>query len=684
MNKKIFTTKIGIIPLVVEFEKFAKQSNSSVFVKYGNTSILATVNIKINDINDNKNNFSLLTVSFQEKYYSLNKIPQNFFKREGKLSENSILISRILDRAIRPIFPNDFYHEIEVIVTPFSIDEKHDFLTASFIAVSLALLKSNAPFNQPIAGIKYKINTKDEKIDITIAGTNKVINMIEMNGKNIQDERIFELLRIGHNEIKKIIKFQKKIISNFDIKEIFYKKLNIPIDIQEYVDSFKNEVFKIFKNDCNNNFDIEKLKNKVINNFSDDEEFIKENLFFLEKSYNNLLKMVFNELVLIYKKRLDNRKFNQIRILNCEIDKIPLVHGSGVFSRGQTQVISILTLDDYDSYQIIDDIFQEKKRFIHHYNFPAFSVGDINKFSKISRREIGHGSLVEKAISSIIPSGDIFPYTIRIVSEVLGSNGSSSQASICSSSLALMTAGIPIKEHIAGISMGIVKNKDKYEILTDIQELEDYFGLMDFKIAGTKNGICAMQLDVKDLEIDFKILKQTIKKSKIARIKILNKMNKIISKPRKNLPDNAIKFYQDYIPIENIKDIIGNNGKIIKQLIEKFDNPKIIIKKNGKIIIFHKNEKLIKKIWKYILEIITPIKLNSIYYGKIKKIENYGAFIKLNNNFSGLLHISEIPNPKNSKNINDLIKLEQLVKVKVINIKNNKLKLSLKLNDNDS
>lgn len=660
--------------------------------------VTVTINDNISDVD-----FLPLKVIFQEKLYSVGKIPGGFLKREGKPSEYSILSARIIDRVLRPLFLKNFRNEIQIIINVLAVDNNNDIRIVSLFAASLAISISNIPFSGPIAGIIVAIDKKNNivinptseqinnsKMELIIAGKNNTINMVELKAKEIPESLILKAILSSNNIINQLIDFQNEIVSKIGIPKIKFKLFNIQPKIISYINKYyNNKIIKSIKikEKIKRYKTINNLTEQAINNYfvklkKNTEKKQKQLTIELKTALNNIIRKEIRRQILIDKIRLDGRQLNQIRPLNSKIDILPVVHGSALFTRGETQVLSIVTLGSLKENQIINGIAnEENKRFIHHYNFPPFSVGETGWIGHPSRREIGHGALGEKALLQIIPDEKIFPYTIRIVSEVLESNGSTSQASICSATLALMAAGVPITSPVVGISMGLIKEKNNYAILTDIQGMEDNFGDMDFKIAGTKKGICALQMDIKISGINKKIFKETLKKSKKAQSIILNNILKTIPNPRKNLSTTAPKMKKFMIPIKKIREIIGPGGKMIENIIEKSNYVKIDIENNGKVIIYHKEETSIEKAYKLIKEIALsnniPVSVGEEIKGTVVKIEKFGVFINLKKNIHGLIHISKL-SKQYIKKIEDFIKLNDIVKVKVIEI-NKKLKIKLQL-----
>lgn len=687
---KTFSLLFNNKKIIIEIGEVAKQASGSVIVKFNDTVVLSTVCYsKIF-----KEDF-ILNVNYEEKQYSVGKIPGTFSRRENQ-TEHSILSARLIDRAIRPRFNVYFNHEIQVINTVLSYDENASPEIASLIGTSLALSISEIPFDGPIAGVKIaKINNqliinpsleqqKQSILDLIVTGDDYAINMVEAGAFQISEQEILDALKIGHQEIKKICRFQKEIIAQVGSKSKV--NLNIPSEKfkQNVISKINQKVLnEILINHFNQQEEIEKFKQNIISQYENQEyqtESEKINTLFLVK---NILELIIsNEIkknIVKKKMRFDGRKMNEIRLLNAKINILPRTHGSAIFTRGQTQVISTTTLGTLDDKQIIDNLTHEtSKYFIHHYNFPPYAVGEVGKISMPKRREIGHGKLCEKALNYVIPDINEFPYTIRVVSDVVESNGSSSQASICAGCLSLMSAGVPIKAMVSGIAMGLFTYGDQYVVLTDIQGLEDHYGEMDFKVAGTNLGITALQMDIKTKGITYQILQESLAQAKKAREQILIFMKNIISKPSQKLSLYAVKAKKININANKISELIGHGGKNINNIINCCDNCKIDIQDNGEIIIYHFNEEMIEKAINMIKEITKEINIGDILVGKVIRIENYGIFVNLFGNINGFCHISQFSSNL-IKNVNDFVNINDKLKFKVIEIDDKgRINLSLK------
>ncbi|MBP1525463.1 MAG: polyribonucleotide nucleotidyltransferase [Spiroplasma ixodetis] len=703
MLKEKFLFKEGKYELIVELGTMANLAEKSVKITYGNTVVLTTVSY--NEVINNQDFFPLQIV-FQEKLYSVGKIPGGFLKREGRPSEYATLCARLIDRSIRPLFPKGFVNEVQVVNNVFALDDACDVRVNAAFGTSLALGLSSLPFQGPSATVVVgKINDElvlnptqeqllNSKMELIVGGTKDAINMVEAGCHDILEKDMIKALKFAHEHIIKLIIFQESIIEKLKPNKFKPQLALIPVNIEQFVEKncqsqiskisttvdkksrsnlIKNlveETFQSFKN---------KFNQEVLN--AGEETTIHN----LRKSIDQLLQKAMRTMILKNNVRVDGRKADDIRKLTSMIDVLPIVHGSAMFTRGETQVLSVLTLGALAEHQIIDGLGKEEyKRFIHHYNFPPFSVGETGRMGVPSRREIGHGALGEKALLQIIPLEKDFPYTIRLVSEVLASNGSTSQAAICASSMALMAGGVPIRAAIAGIAMGLIKEEKDFTILTDIQGLEDHLGDMDFKVAGIANGICALQMDIKITGIDFNIITQALEKARIARLQVLANMNEVIKKPRTTLAPNAPKIIQKLIPIDKIRDIIGVGGKVINKIITDCDNVKIDIEDDGRLMIYHNEQSAIDKAWQIIESIVNPvqIKIGSEFDSKVVKIVNFGVFVNLQDKIDGLIHISEFSKKFNKRidNLNNVVKINDIIKVRVIKVEDNS-KLSLEIID---
>jgi polyribonucleotide nucleotidyltransferase len=675
--EKIYKYDLAGRELEVTFGKVAEQANGSCLVKYGETIVLVTATMSSSPREGM--NFFPLSVDYEEKLYSVGKIPGGFIKREGRPSEKAILTSRLIDRPLRPLFQDGIRNDVQIIVTVLSVEQDCSPEIAGMIGSSLALSVSDIPFNGPTGSVsvgyvdgEYVINpTIEEKeksnLDLTVAGTEEAIMMVEAGGEEVSEDIMLDGILFAHEEIKNICKFIKEIQA-----EIGKEKVELELVLPE--EDIKNEIVEEYSEDFSKANQIEdadersekfeeiekeiteKYKEKYPDNGSD----ISDSIYALKKKY-------VRENILERSIRPDNRKTDEIRKITCEIGLLPRAHGSGLFTRGKTQVMTIATLGVTRDEQIIDGITEEEnKRYMHHYNFPNYSVGETGPMRGPGRREIGHGALAEKALKPMIPSKEDFPYTIRLVSEVLSSNGSTSQASVCGSSMSLMDAGVPIKKPVAGIAMGLMKEGDNVKVLTDIQGLEDFLGDMDFKVAGTKDGITAVQMDIKIDGINKTILKQALEQARVGRLFILDKMNECIDKPKETLSDYAPKLITMQIHPDKIKDVIGSGGKTINKIIDE-TNVKIDIEDDGTVIIAAENQKDGEKAKSIIERIIKDVEVGDIYLGKVVRIKPFGAFVEITDGKDGLLHISKISD-KRIKKVEDVLSEGDEVLVKVIGI----------------
>ncbi len=684
MNKKVFSLDFLGNNLTVETGEIAKQAGGSVLVRYEDTVILstATASKQAKDLD-----FFPLTVLFEEKLYSVGKIPGGFLRREGRPSEHATLTSRLIDRTIRPLFADGFRNEVQVVNTVLSVDHDYSADMAAMFGASLALCVSDIPFNGPIAGVTVGliddalvINPTTEELErskmhLVVAGTKDAINMVEAGAEEVSEEKFLEAMLFGHEYIKQLCDFQLEIA-----KEVAKEK--VEINLYEVPEDISNDVKALVEEDLRKAVAIEgkleryntidEVKAKAIEAFENREyesdKVKSQTLKYVKEVTDGIVEDEVRRLISVEKVRPDGRTPKEVRPLNSQIDLLNRVHGSSLFTRGETQVLSIATLGAMGDTQIIDDLTEvESKRFMHHYNFPPYSVGETGRMGAPGRREIGHGALGERALSYVLPSIEEFPYAIRVVSEVLESNGSSSQASICAGSMALMAAGVPIKAPVSGIAMGMVQYGDHYTILTDIQGMEDHFGDMDFKVAGTEKGITALQMDIKVEGLNEDMLREALEQAHIGRQEIMANMMATISEPRENVAKYAPKIAQLKIDVDKIRDVIGTGGKIINQIIEDSGDVKIDIEDDGRVVIYHTDQDMIDKAKSMIEDIVREAKVGEIYDAKVVRIEKFGAFVELFKGTDGLLHISKIDHKRIDK-VEDVIKLGDIVKVKVTEI----------------
>jgi len=686
--------KIQDKEIKIEIGKLAKQADGAVVVSCGDTMVLVTA-VASKELAEDVDFFPL-SVEYREKYYAAGKIPGGFFKREGKPREKEILTSRLIDRPIRPLFPDGFLYEVQVIATVISADKKNDPDVLSIIGASAALDISDIPFNGPVGAVRvgridgkivinpYIDEMEKSDIDIVVAGTKNAVTMIEGEAKEIKEEELAEIIRQAHKEIVKIAEWLEQIKAKCGKPKREVVLYKIDEEIKKEVDGlFRSKIEEALKIpdkikrqeeiDLIKNNTIEKFKEKLQDKFEEKEKDIKLSLEEIEVSI--IRGKIANEKI-----RPDGRQFDEIRPIECEIGIIPRAHGSALFTRGQTQALVATTLGSEEDAQILDELEgEEKKRYTLQYNFPPFSVGEVKSIRGPGRREIGHGALAERALKAVIPSKEEFSYTIQVVSDILESNGSSSMATVCGATLALMDAGVPIKKPVAGIAMGLIKENDKFIILTDIQGVEDHFGDMDFKIAGTEDGVTAIQMDIKIQGVDFEIMKQALEKAKKARIYILKeKMLKTIKEPKKELSPYAPKMKLITINKERIKDLIGPGGKNIKKIIEETGS-KIDVEQDGKVRIFAEDLEVMKKTEELIKNVVAEPEEGKLYLGEVKKITNFGAFVEILPGVEGLCHISQIADER-VKDVRDYIKEGEkiLVKITEIDRKTGKINLSRK------
>ena len=694
MKKKVFELDFHGRKIVVEHGELAKQADGAVLVRYNDTVVLtaAVVSKNVNLLSD----FFPLTVNYQEKLYSVGKIPGGFIKREGRPSEAATLAARMIDRPMRPLFPEGFKNEVQVISTVLSVDQDCSPELTAMLASSLAVSISKIPFNGPIAGVKvgrvdgkFVINPTPEQLerselDLTVAGTKDAINMVESSAKQVSEDIMLEALMFGHKAVKELIKFEEKIIKEIGEEKMEYETLTPDKEMIERITALatkKMDKALRIKDKLKKYATIDEVKEEIIELYTkENEEILKDqelkellakvNMVLSDIEYN-----LFRSIVVKEKKRADGRKMDEIRPLSTGIDLLPRTHGSALFTRGETQALSVTTLGALGEHQIIDGLgLEDQKRFMLHYNFPQFSVGETGRYGAPGRREIGHGALGEKALAQVIPSEEEFPYTIRVVSEILESNGSSSQASICAGCMSLMAAGVPIKAPVAGIAMGLITHEDEYTILTDIQGMEDHLGDMDFKVAGTKDGITALQMDIKIKGITEEILKEALAQAKKARLEILKVIAKQIKEPRKEVSKYAPKMETFMINPAKIKDVIGRGGETITKIICEASNVtevtnvnavKVDLEDDGRVVIYHTDRDIINKTKQMIEEIVREVEVGKIYEAKVVKIEDFGCFVQLWPGCEGLVHVSQLANERVDK-VEDVVKLGDEIIVKAL------------------
>ena len=684
---KSYETELAGRKLVIETGKMAELSNGSVIVRYGETVVM--VNVTASKEPREGIDFFPLSVDYEEKLYAVGKIPGSFQKREGKPADKAILTSRAIDRPLRPLFPKDFRNDVVVVATVLSVEQDNSPEVAAMIGASAALSISDIPFGGPTAAVnvglvdgKIVINPTEAQrevsdLTLTVAGTEEKIAMIEAGANEVPDDVMLEAIKQGHTEIKKICKFIEKMKEEIGKPKFEYKSFAVDHDIYEFIETnFKEDIKQALqeadKETRDNN--VAAVTDKIVAAYTEKfgEEAAAEHKADIGEAIYKLEKKTVRDMIFYEHKRVDGRAIDEIRPLSCEIDLLPRVHGSALFTRGQTQVLSVTTLGMISEEQTLDGIdTEESKRYMHQYNFPSYSVGEARPPRGPGRREIGHGALAEKALVPVLPSKEEFPYAIRVVSEVLSSNGSTSQASICGSTLSLMAAGVPIKRPVAGISTGLVTNpedENDYVMLTDIQGLEDFFGDMDFKVGGTEKGITAIQVDIKIDGLTYDIIAEAFERTKVARQYILDKIMKpVISEPRTEISKYAPRIVSTQIKVEKIKDVIGPGGKVINKIIEE-TGVKIDIEEDGKVFIYSSDSEKAVEALDMIEDIVRDVEVGGIYYGEVTKIMPFGAFVDLGcGGKEGLVHISKISNER-IKNVEDVLHIGQKVTVKVTDI----------------
>ncbi len=689
--KKVFEYDFLGRKLIVETGHLAKQANASVLIRYGDTAVLTTVvmgNVVTQD-------FFPLQVLYQEKLYSVGKIPGGFIKREGRPTDEATLAARIIDRPLRPMFDENLRNEIQVVNMVLSVDVDNSPIMAALFGSSLALGISEIPFDGPVSGVvvgkigkDFIINPtaselEESELNLTVAGTSDAICMVEAGANQLKESKMLEAMMFGHEAIKGLCDFQKKIIKEIGKEKVELEKASLDATLVKDVEDYAHDdMLKavMIKDKLESYSKIDEVKANTISHFEDvyvedenKEQIIKD----VSKIVNNLEGKVVRSLITEKKIRPDGRKCDEIRPLEAEIDILARTHGSAIFTRGQTQSLATTTLGAIGEHQILDGLgIEDSKRFMLHYNFPAFSVGEVGRYGSPGRREIGHGALGERALSYVIPSEEDFPYTIRVVSEILESNGSSSQATICAGCLSLMAAGVPIKDVVAGIAMGLITSEDgkKYTILTDIQGLEDHMGDMDFKVAGTKYGITALQMDIKIKGVTKEILKEALAQAKKARLQILDVMKACIKEPRKSLSPYAPKIDTFQIDPDKIKDVIGRGGEMITKIILESshvksvndkDAVKVDLEDDGRVIIYHNSDEVIKETRRRIEEVIREVEIGKIYQGKVVKVEDFGCFVSLWPGCEGMVHVSQlaferVKKPSDVVNVGDSILVKAL------------------------
>lgn len=707
MDKKVFELDFYGRKIVVEHGQVAKQADGAVLVRYGDTVVLSTavVSKSANLLSD----FFPLMVLYQEKLYSVGKIPGGFIKREGRPTDAATLAARMIDRPLRPLFPEDFKNEVQIVNTVLSVDQDNSPELTALFGSSLATCISKIPFNGPVAAVKvgrvggkFIINptvaeAEVSDIDLTVAGTKDAINMVEAGAREASEDDMLEALLFGHEAIKKLIAFEEEVIASIGEEKMEYDKLEITEKLRNEVDSIVRErldkALRI-KDKLEKYNTIDSLEEEVVEKYKTENEDnmkpeqLKELLTKVALIFHGIEYELFRNIVVKEKKRADGRAMDEIRPLSTDIDLLPRCHGSALFTRGETQSLATVTLGALGEHQILDGLgIEDAKRFMLHYNFPAFSVGETGRYGAPGRREIGHGALGERALSYVIPSEEEFPYTIRVVSEILESNGSSSQATICAGTMALMAAGVPIKKPVAGIAMGLITHEDEYTILTDIQGMEDHLGDMDFKVAGTKDGITALQMDIKIDGINRDILKEALAQAKKARLEILDVITKQIEKPREDVSKYAPKTETFMINPDKIKDVIGRGGEMITKIIlecsgvntvNDINAVKVDLEDDGRVIIYHTDRDIINKTAERIKNIAREVKIGKVYTTKVVDVEDFGIFVELWPGCEGLIHVSQL-DTKRVEKPSDMFKVgDEVIAIATGYDKKGKLNLSRK------
>ena len=707
MDKKVFELDFYGRKIVVEHGQVAKQADGAVLVRYGDTVVLSTavVSKSANLLSD----FFPLMVLYQEKLYSVGKIPGGFIKREGRPTDAATLAARMIDRPLRPLFPEDFKNEVQIVNTVLSVDQDNSPELTALLGSSLCVSISKIPFNGPVAAVKVgRINgefiinptveqAEESDIDLTVAGTRDAINMVEAGAREASEDDMLEALMFGHEAIKKLIAFEEEVIKEIGLPTMEYEKLEITPELRSEVDTYVRErldkALRI-KDKLEKYAAIDSLQEEVVEKYkSENEDTMKpeelnELLTKVALIFHGIEYELFRNIVVKEKTRADGRRMDEIRPLSTDIDLLPRTHGSALFTRGQTQSLATVTLGALGEHQILDGLgIEDAKRFMLHYNFPPFSVGETGRYGAPGRREIGHGALGERALSYVIPSEEEFPYTIRVVSEILESNGSSSQATICAGTMALMAAGVPIKKPVAGIAMGLITHEDDYTILTYIQGMEDHLGDMDFKVAGTRDGITALQMDIKIDGINREILKEALAQAKKARFEILDVIEKQIAKPREDVSKYAPKTEVFMINPDKIKDVIGRGGEMITKIILECSNVntvndinavKVDLEDDGRVIIYHTDRDIINKTAERIKNIAREVEIGKTYTCKVVNVEDFGIFVELWPGCEGLIHVSQLDTKRVDKP-SDLFKVgDEVIAIATGYDKKGKLNLSRK------
>jgi polyribonucleotide nucleotidyltransferase len=684
-----FEMQLGGRPLVIETGKMAKQANGAVMMRYGDTAVLVAVTASSEPREGV--DFFPLTVDYEEKLYAAGKIPGGFIKREGRPSESAILCSRLIDRPIRPLFPDGFRNDVQVVATVMSVEQDNTPDVTAMIGASCALGISDIPFNGPIAGVKvgrvngeFVINPtveqrKESDLNLTVAGSADAVMMVEAGANELPEEVMLDAIMFGHETVKEIVEFQKKIIAEVGKEKREVTLFAVPEEINSAVREYATEKLDhVIRNSdkLQRDENIAAVKDEAFEHFI---EIFPEEDKYIQYVLQKIVKESVRRMITVEKIRPDGRELDEVRPVSCEVGILPRTHGSGLFTRGQTQILTITTLGALGEEQVIDGLgVEESKRYIHHYNFPGFSVGEARPSRGPGRREIGHGALAERALIPVIPDETEFPYTLRLVSEVLESNGSSSMGSVCGSTLSLMHAGVPIKRPVSGVAMGLVKDGEDYTILTDIQGMEDAMGDMDFKVAGTSEGVTAIQMDIKVAGITKEILASALEQAKRGRAFILGKMLEVMPEPNKELSPYAPRVITMQINPDKIRDVIGPGGKIIKKIIDE-TGVSIDIEDDGRVFISAVDVSAGERAVEIIKELVRDVELGGVYNGRVTRLMNFGAFVEILPGKEGLVHISQLAKKRVEK-VEDVVKVGDYLEVKVVEIdKQGRINLSHKV-----
>ncbi|HAA08480.1 MAG: polyribonucleotide nucleotidyltransferase [Syntrophomonadaceae bacterium] len=689
-----YQTEVAGRPLVIEVGQVAKQANGAAVVRYGDTVVLVTATASKEPREGI--DFFPLTVDYEEKQYAAGKIPGGFIKREGRATELATLSARLIDRPIRPLFPDGFRNDVHIVATVLSVEKDNPPDVTAMIGASIAINISNIPFEGPIAGVvvgmvdgQLVINptveeTRKSDMHITVAGTRDAIMMVEGSANEIPEEQVLNAIFFAHEEIKRLCTFQETIIEELKVPKFEVKTFGVNEAIEEEVRTYATPILdKAVRNPDKKlrEASMDQAKDSIIEHFT---ELYPDHIGEIDALLDDILKDIVRSMLIDDGERVDGRELDEIRQVTCEVGFLPRPHGSALFTRGQTQVLSVTTLGAASEEQILDGLgIEESKRYIHHYNFPPYSVGEVRPMRGPGRREIGHGALAERALLAVLPSEEEFPYTIRVVSEVLESNGSSSMASVCGSSLSLMHAGVPIKRHVAGVAMGLVKREDKFAVITDIQGIEDALGDMDFKLAGTEVGVTAIQMDIKITGVNKEIVATALEKARKGRMFIMGKMMEVIDKPSGELSPYAPRLTRMTVPVDKIREIIGPGGKTIHKIVDE-TGCKIDIEDDGTLFIMATDEEAAKKAKFYIDSIIAEVEVGKTYTGTVKRIMDFGAFVEIipgvlgTQGKEGLVHISQLAEERVNK-VTDVVNIGDQIQVKVTEIdKQGRVNLSRK------